>query len=130
MERRKYARLNNIEANATYRIIGEKAKSSKAARCDNINPEGLCLTFQDTLSVKAGTKLEITLEIKGNKPFTMMGEVIWVKSPDPENGKERGRMIAGIKIAEIYNDDENRFLLQLCDRMVQKLSKDFPTTNS
>ncbi len=129
IERRQYARLNT-EVNIKYRIIGKKAKNSTAVECNNISPEGLCLTFQDALNVKTGTKLEVEIALKESKPFAMIGEVIWGRDLNAESGKTKGKMRVGIKILEIYNDDENRFLLQMCDRMVQKLSKDYPTTKS
>jgi len=40
------------------------------------------------------------------------------------------KLEAGVKILEIHNDDENRFLLKLCDRMVGKLNKEYPYTKS
>ena len=126
IERRKYARLN-IEANVKYQIIGGKAKNSEAAKCNNISPEGLCLTFQDARDIKTGTKLEIKLELKDSRPFTMIGEVIWVKNPGAKSDKAKSETVAGVRISEIYDGDENRFLLQLCGRMVQKLNKNYPT---
>lgn len=129
IERRKYARLN-VDANVRYRIIGGKTKNSESAECSNISPEGLCLTFQDAVNIKIGTRLEIELELKNSKLFTMIGEIIWVKNGKAGTGNAKTKITAGVRISEIYNDDENRFLLQLCDRMVQKLNKDFPTAKS
>ncbi|MBU4376990.1 MAG: PilZ domain-containing protein [Candidatus Omnitrophica bacterium] len=129
IERRKYARLN-IEASVTYRIIGHKDKSKEPAECNNISPEGLGLIFQHNDNIKNGTKLEIVIGLKNSKPFTMIGEIIWVSGIEQKANKAGDKLKAGIKILEIYNDDENRFLLQLCDRMVQKLNKECPTIKS
>lgn len=126
IERRKYARLK-IEISAKYRIIGHKNKAGESAECSNISPEGLCLLFRGNVDIASGNRLEIEIGLPGSKPFIMIGEVIWLKSAEAAKGKAAGALRAGIKILEIHNHDENRFLLQLCDRMVQKLNKDYPT---
>lgn len=127
VERRKYARLN-IEANVTYRIIGHKEKNRESAECGNISPEGLCLVFHNDGNIKNGAKLEIEIELKSGRPFTVIGEVIWTSVIKLRDKKAARKFKAGIKILEICNDDESRFLLQLCDRMVQKLNKEYPAT--
>lgn len=124
MEKRKYARLN-IEATVKYKISGQRQKNAESAKCDNISPEGLCLTFHSAAGIKIGTRLDMEVILKGSNPFHMIGEVIWVKDG---SDKESGGAKVGVKILEIDSDDENRFLLQLCDRMVQKLNKDYLPT--
>lgn len=130
IERRKYARLNG-EANVRYKIIGQRQKCAEPARCYNISPEGLCLMFKNEAYIKTGAKLDMEIAIKDCKPFRIIGEVIWIKGPgSSEESGNIGNLRAGIKILEIYNDDESRFLLQLCDRMVQKLNRDYPPAKS
>ena len=53
----------------------------------------------------------------------MTGEVVWVKDVG-------GRPTAGIKTLDIHNDDESRFLLQLCDCMGRKLNTEYPSIGS
>ncbi len=122
IERRKYARLS-INANVVYCVLGHKGRSKEPAECGNISPEGMCLIFSKNHDIKEGTKLEIQIELPGSKAFTMIGEVVWMKILEPKDEKTDGKFKAGIKILEMYNNDENRFLLQLCDRMIQELKK-------
>lgn len=127
-ERRKYARLN-MEATVKYRIIGQRQKNAEPAKCNNISPGGLCFTCKNASSrIKIGTRLDIEIAIKDCKPFYMIGEVIWLKDSGMKAGDSDGDFRAGVKIMEIQNEDEGRFLLQLCDRMVQKLNKEYPST--
>jgi len=128
VERRKYARLN-IEAAVKYRVIGQRQKNAEPAKCNNISPEGLCLTFKNASShIKIGTRLDIEIAIKDCKPFCMIGEVIWLKGSRRKAGDSGSGLKTGVKILEIHNEDESRFLLELCDRMVQKLNREYPST--
>ncbi len=127
-ERRKYARLN-IETTVKYRVTGQRQKNAEPAKCDNIRPDGLCLVFKNASSyIKIGTKLDIEMAIKDCKPFCMMGEVVWLKDSRAETSNSSSELRAGVKILEIHNEDESRFLLELCDRMVQKLNREYPST--
>ena len=128
VERRKYARLN-IEATVKYRVTGQRQKNAEPAKCSNISPEGLCFTFENTSSyIKIGTKLDIEIAIKDCKPFCTTGVVIWMKDSRAKAGDSGSELRAGVKILKIHNEDESRFLLQLCDRMVQKLNREYPST--
>ncbi|MDD5680075.1 MAG: PilZ domain-containing protein [Candidatus Omnitrophica bacterium] len=124
IEKRKYARLN-IDANVKYKIIGQRQKDAEFAKCDNMSPEGLCLIFQNAANLKIGTKLDIEITIKDCKPFHLTGEIIWLEDINDNVQGDTGKVRVGVKISEIAEDDENRFLLHLCDRMVQRLNKDY-----
>ncbi len=119
IEKRKFIRLP-FETEIKYKIDGDKKGTLETARSNNISPEGLCLTLQKP--VKKGALLYVEITIKELPPFSIKGEVIWVKSVSAEE-KE---VVAGIKILHIGNNERGRFLLDICDKMVNELGKKYP----
>ena len=123
MERRKYIRLT-LDENAKCKIEDPVKGKSEIAKCNNVSPEGLCITLKKSL--KEGIPIHIEVAMKASEPFAIKGEVVWVKEMyDNVTKKGRGKFKVGIKILDI-GDDKNRFLLRLCDEMVKKLSQKYP----
>ncbi len=119
LEKRKFIRLH-FDTEVKYKIDGDKKGVLETATSNNISPEGLCLTLQKP--VKKGTLLYVEITIKELPPFSIKGKVVWVKSVSTE---EKG-VVAGIKILDIDNNEKSRFLLDVCDKMVNELGKKYP----
>jgi hypothetical protein len=119
IEKRKYIRLP-FETEVKYKIGGDKSGALETAKSNNISPEGLCLTLKKPIRKKA--KLDIEITIQELPPFSIKGEVMWAKNINADGKKT----MAGIKILDISNDQEGRFLLELCDKMVNELGKKYP----
>lgn len=121
IERRKYVRLT-LDADVKCKIDEGRAEGEpETAKCNNISPEGLCITSKRHL--KQGTPIHIEVAIKDEKPFAIKGEVVWVKEAQDDSGRTGFK--TGIKILEV-GSDRNRFLLRLCDEMLGKLSRKYP----
>ena len=118
IEKRKYIRLP-FETRVRYKIEGQKQKNLEMAKSYNISPEGLCIILKKP--IKKGAILNIEITIKELPPFAIKGEVLWVK--DADNTKES---MVGVKIMDIGNNERSRFLLELCDKMVNELGQKYP----
>jgi len=119
LERRKYVRIpfNGI---IKYKEEGVEDAGMETAQCYNINPEGLCLGLKKSL--KKGTRLYIEINSEGGLSCSLKGEVLWT-APAAGNGKN---VSTGVKITNMSESDKNQFLLELCDKMADKLGKQFP----
>lgn len=123
IERRKYVRLS-LDANVKCKIEGRIEGALEMVKCHNISPEGLCISSKKPL--KIGMPISIEIAIKDDKPFSIRGEVIWVKEvPGDAAKKGQAEFRTGIKILDV-GSDRNRFLLRLCDEMLGKLNQKYP----
>ncbi len=118
LEKRKYIRLP-FETEVKYKIENSKDDMMYTAKSNNISAEGLCLTSKR--HIEKGAILSIQVTIKELPPCSVTGEVMWVKNI---SGNEE--TMVGIKILDIGYSDRNRFLLELCDKMVNELGRKYP----
>ena len=123
-ERRGYTRIL-IEPDATYKISLKIGEKFIPAKCNNISPQGFCITLKNTASARRGQQFEFDLIIKEKKPIHGKGEIVWIKEIGDGAGDAIGEVRIVAKIVIIKKDDENRFLLELCDAMVHKLNKEY-----
>lgn len=119
IEKRRYIRLP-FETEVKYKIDGDKSGVLETAKSNNISPEGLCLTLKKP--IRKGAKLYIEITIEELPPFSIKGDVMWAKNINAHGEKT----MAGIKILDISNNEKGRFLLELCDKMVNELGKKYP----
>ncbi len=118
IERRRYIRLP-FETEVKYKIDGDKKGKLQIARSKNISPEGLCLVLKKDIT--KGMFLHIEITIKELPYFSIKGEVMWTKGAN-----NNAEVAAGIKILDIDKNKRDRFLLELCDKMVNELGQKYP----
>ncbi len=106
-----------FETEVKYRLAGSKGEGLETARSSNISPEGLCLRFKEP--VEKGTLLHIEITLQELPAFSIKGEVVWANTKGNDT-------TAGIKILDIDKNEKNRFLLELCDKMVNELGQKYP----
>lgn len=123
IERRKYVRLA-LDANTKCSIEGHKEGKPEIVKCNNISPEGICITLKKLL--KEGALVHVEIAMKDGEKYLLKGKVVWSKETyDNATKKGGGEFRTGIKILDI-SGDKNRFLLQLCDQMVSTLGQKYP----
>jgi len=116
IEKRRYIRLP-FETEVKYRLADSKDERLETAKSSNISPEGLCLRFKK--SVEKGALLHIEITLQELPAFSIKGEVVWANTKGNDT-------TAGIKILDINKNEKNRFLLELCDKMVNELGQKYP----
>ena len=119
LERRRYIRLP-FETDIKYKIEDEENAKLETAKSENISAEGLCLILDKP--IKKGAILSIEVTIKELPSCHVKGEVMWVTSTDKKDEKVR----VGVKVLDLENTDKARFLLELCDKMVNELGQKYP----
>lgn len=118
MERRKYPRFE-LKVNAKYDIV-DSSELSFLNRTVNISAEGIC--FESDKELKSGilVYLEVSLDDK-SAPVKLIGEIRWSQEINAQ-GMTKKKFLHGVKLVNVQESDENRFLKYYCDRMVEKLS--------
>ena len=117
-ERRKYVRIGSdvgIKVEAV-----EKTDQPLMGRARNISAEGICFSSDRELNPGDTLRLEFFVP-QDSKPIRLKGEVVW--SSKMEDTKNPNRFDTGVKLLDISKTDENRFLVYVCDKMVDDLSK-------
>ena len=116
IERRKYIRLP-FETKVKYKTDLSKGENLQTAKSSNISPEGMCIICGQP--IERGTRLYIEITVSELPPCSLRGEVIWTKKKGDDN-------MVGIKLLDIDKDEKTRFLLELCDKMVNELGQKYP----
>ena len=118
INRRKYPRFE-LKVEAKYKILRAE-EAFKSARTRNVSAEGLCFESEDRIGIGRHVELEVDLKDKMS-PVLLFGEVRWTEEfKDPKSKKKK--FMNGIKLIDVPQSDEGRFLKYYCDRMVEKLS--------
>lgn len=117
MERRKYPRFE-LKVIAEYRVLTLE-EALRVTRTRNISAEGLC--FESDEKISAGTRVELKVDL-GDKmpPVSLFGEVKWSQETR-EPGLRQKKFLNGVRLIDMPESDEGRFLKYYCDRMVEKL---------
>jgi hypothetical protein len=118
IERRKYPRFE-LKVDAKYRIV-DSEEILKYGTTRNISAEGLCFESDERLGVGVLIELEVDLKDK-MPPVSFIGEIRWFQEFNAPGLKQK-RFVNGVKLINIPQSDEGRFLKYYCDMMVQKLS--------
>ena len=118
MERRKYPRFE-LSLKAKYKIV-DSGKDFEAGKTRNISAEGLC--FESCEELATGTRVNLEVDLGDEKsPVCFVGEVKWSSEFKAPKSKER-HFINGVRLIELPESDEGRFLKYYCDKMVEKLT--------
>lgn len=117
IERRIYPRFQLI-VKADYKVIS--SKDVKPGRTRNISAEGLCFESRERFNIGARVNLKVDLGDQAS-PVSLVGEIRWLQEIKGAGTKEK-IFINGVKLIDIPESDEGRFLKYYCDKMVEKLS--------
>lgn len=118
LERRKYPRFE-LKVIANYRILPSD-EALKTSRTRNISAEGLCFESDEKLPI--GTQVELKVDLSDKMSLvSVFGEIKWSEEYR-ERGFSQKKFLNGVKLIDMPESDEGRFLKYYCDRMVEKLS--------
>jgi len=123
-DRRKYLRLD-VATKVNFRRQGGKETgaftASSASNGKNISMDGLCFRTQQQLEVGTRLALEVFLPSQP-EPLLLQGEVRWCR---PAEAKEKDKTVfdTGIRLLNIKDSDENRYLRYVNERMMERLSR-------
>jgi len=118
IERRKYPRFE-LKVDAAYKVV-KASEVSKVSVTRNISAEGLCFSSGEKLHIGSHVMLEV--DLKDNMPpVALFGEIRWCEEIKAHGTKEKS-FANGVKLINMPQSDESRFLKYYCDRMVDKLS--------
>jgi len=116
-ERRRYPRFQLI-VKADYKVIS--SKDVKPGRTRNISAEGICFESHENFNIGTRVNLKVDLGDQAS-PVSLVGGIRWVQEIKGAGTKEK-IFINGVKLIDIPESDEGRFLKYYCDKMVEKLS--------
>jgi len=123
-EKRRFVRLD-INSKLNFKIkdlSGEQVLAEEnSGIVKNLSVEGIC--FSSEKQLKAGTKIELSIALpESPAPIDIRGEVVWSR---PVGGEKGAKAIfdTGVKLVNIAQGDENRFLVYMCDKMTEQLNK-------
>jgi c-di-GMP-binding flagellar brake protein YcgR len=119
VDRRRYPRFE-FKVNATY-APATSEDVNKLGRTQNVSAEGIC--FESEKKFNKGDCVSLKVDL-GDKmpPVTLMGQIRWSQELKTEGSGEK-KYMNGVKLLDIQDSDEGRFLKYYCDRMVEKLSQ-------
>ena len=115
IERRKYPRFE-LKLDAKYKVMTDE-EVYKLGKTRNISAEGICFESDEKLDKRVHVNLEVDLG-DSSSPVSIIGEIRWSK----EMKDAKKRYVNGVKLINVPESDEARFLKYYCDRMVEKLS--------
>ncbi|MCA9405475.1 MAG: PilZ domain-containing protein [Candidatus Omnitrophica bacterium] len=107
-EKRKYKRVD-IELPALYRIKG--SDMSLKATIVNISPEGLQFLTQGEIDI--GTEVELKVQLHEKNNVSLNTRVVWAEYIEAK--KFYGN---GVKIINVDDDDEQRFIKFYCQKVL------------
>ena len=111
-EKRKYARLDTaLQLSFERRGPGSILKGKGVTK--NISAHGFCFTAPVALGV--GEKLSVLLNLPTGEPIPLESRVKWVRSVNSASHD------IGVEISEITMEEQNRYLLFVCDLMYDRL---------
>lgn len=117
-ERRKYPRFE-LMVKAKYSVMD----SNMILRIDktkNVSAEGIC--FESNVFLKTGTHVNLEIDLgDGSSPVRLIGEVKWSYEIKGAGIGEK-KYLNGVKLMNVPESDESRFLKYYCNRIVEKLS--------
>lgn len=109
IEKRNSARFS-IRLPARYRILNSSGYSYEATVV-NLGTEGICFLFQGKLEATAEIELQIQLDT--HETVTLKARVVWLESL-----KERRQSMAGVKIIDATQEDEEKFIKFYCHNVL------------
>jgi hypothetical protein len=123
-EKRKFVRLD-INTKVKFQVkevSGERVLEEKdSGTVKNLSVEGIC--FSSPRHLKSGSKIELNITLPGSRtPVDIKGEVVWSR-PIVAGKGSKNKFDTGVKLVNIAQGDENRFLVYMCDKMTEKLNK-------
>ncbi len=117
-ERRRYPRFH-LKINAKYRVL-DPEEVFKLGITRNISAEGIC--FESEEELRRGTHVSLEVDLRDKMPaVTLVGEIRWFRESKAPGSKKK-KYVNGVKLLDIQESDEGRFLKYYCDRMVEKLA--------
>jgi hypothetical protein len=123
-EKRRFVRLDiNTKLDFQINEVGgeQVLAESNSGIVKNLSVEGIC--FSSNKQLKAGSKIELSIALPGGpKPVAIRGEVVWSR-PIEENKGAKNIFDTGVKLINVAQGDENRFLIYMCDKMTEQLNK-------
>ena len=111
-EKRKYARLD-LTLPLSFERQGPVAVLKGKGTTKNLSAQGICFTCSDPLGV--GEKIKIELLLPEGRAVSFQSRVKWVKTLNSKCDD------VGIEISEISLEDQNRYLLFVCDVLYNRL---------
>jgi len=123
-EKRRFVRLDmNTKLNFQIKeVSGEQVLAEKnSGIVKNLSVEGIC--FSSEKQLKSGSKIELAIALPGSpSPIEIRGEVVWSRPIEEQKGA-KVVFDTGVKLVNIAQGDENRFLVYMCDKMTEQLNK-------
>ena len=110
-ENRKYVRLD-LALKLSFERQGPGAVLRGKGTTRNLSPQGLCFSAPAPLGV--GEKIKVNLLLPEGKDISFYSRVKWVKGMNSTHD-------IGIEVSEISLEDQNQYLLFVCDLMCDRL---------
>ena len=111
-ENRKYARLEaGLPLSFERKGPGTLFKGKGITK--NISPHGLC--FLSPVALGVGEKLSVQLHLPTGETLVLEGRIKWSRSVSATSNE------IGVEIAAVSIEEQNRYLLFVCDLMYDRL---------
>ena len=111
-EKRKYARLD-LALELSFERQGPGAVLRGKGTTKNLSAQGLCFSAPVPLGV--GERVKVNLLLPEGREISFDSRVKWVKAVNSTVHE------IGVEISEISLEDQNRYLLFICDLMYDRL---------
>ena len=111
-EQRQYARLD-VALPLSFERRGPATTLKGKGTTQNISAHGICFTSPVALGV--GEKLSILLRLPTGEMITLESRVKWSHSINTTSND------IGVEISEVSTEEQNRYLLFICDLMYDRL---------
>ncbi len=119
-DRRRFLRLD-VETKVS--ITATNLSSDKIeAMSKNMSVTGICFTSSEKVEVGAIVGLEIVLQ-EIHLPVHLDGVVAWSKETVVQSGEHDTIYDVGVKLINLDNTDEGKFLVYMCGKMMERVGK-------
>jgi len=123
-ERRRYVRID-VATKVNFRIKPKRKKEAPSAPVsaisNNISVEGI--SFKSEQKLAPGTELELQVFLPSDpEPLILSGEVRWSRLIQVQ-AKGKAMFDVGVKLYTFGENDENRYLRYVSERMMERLSQ-------
>lgn len=120
VERRKYIRLD-FEAKVKVKVT-EQEQEHLSAVSKNLSVEGIRISLPKKVS--PGPVIDLDISLPGMlKTIHLQGEVVWSNEMLIQSGQSDHFYDTGVKLRNLLNTDEGKFLIYICSHMMKVFRK-------